>query len=82
MHEIMSSRRQRLGLSRSSVGSVAFAWGKANFVTYVSQWTDVVIVRRKPLRRLGNAMDDMGGSTVGSRSDFMLDVKKRYEEWS
>ena len=29
------------------VGIVVFAWGKANFVTCVSQWVEMVIARRK-----------------------------------
>ena len=30
---------------------VVFAWGKANFVTCVSRWAEIVIVRRKPVSR-------------------------------
>ena len=35
MHGTISSERHRSGLSRPEVGSVAFSWGKANFMTCV-----------------------------------------------
>ena len=79
MHGTMSSRRQRSGLSQSSVGSVAFTWSKANFVTCMSQWVDVVIERRKPLRRLVNAMDDLVGSTAGSGDDLVRSLERDIE---
>ena len=52
MHGTMSSKRHRSGLSQPLVGSVVFSWGKANFMNCVSQWVEVVIVRREPLRQL------------------------------
>ena len=49
-------------------------------MTCVSQWFDIVIKRRKPLRWLGNAMDDLGGSTAGSGDDLVLSLERDIEK--
>ena len=36
-----------------SVGVVVFAYDKANFVTCVSHWAEIVSMRRKSVRRFG-----------------------------
>ena len=46
----------------------------------MSQWVNVVIERRKPLRRLVNAMDDLRGSTVGSGVDLVLSLERDIEK--
>ena len=40
---------------RTAVGIVMFAWGKLNFVTCVSYWAKIVIVRKKSVRHFGCA---------------------------
>ena len=36
-----------------SVRIIVSAWGKANFITCVSQWAEIVVVRRKLVRCFG-----------------------------
>ena len=78
--ENMRSRRQRLELSRSSIGLYFFYEEKGNFVTCVSLGRD---------SGHGEEVSEMfwimlcvtfGGSAVGPKADLVLGIEDEYEK--